>query len=67
MKPVDQPAITQDSGAADPALLQSHLPSLDGMRAISILLVLAAHGTWAADRKNHLTLIWASWESLSSS
>jgi peptidoglycan/LPS O-acetylase OafA/YrhL len=45
MKPVDQPTITRDFGAAHPALLQSHLPSLDGMRAISIVLVLVAHGT----------------------
>ena len=42
---MDKPTITQDPGAQHPALLQSHLPSLDGMRAISILLVLITHGS----------------------
>lgn len=52
MRPVDQPAIAQDFSKAHPGLLQSHLPSLDGMRAISIVLVLVAHGTWAAGRQD---------------
>jgi len=43
MAKVDQPTTTQNSGAPPAGLLQSHLPSLDGMRAISILLVLAFH------------------------
>lgn len=34
---------TQNSGVQHQAVLESHLPSLDGMRAISILMVLGAH------------------------
>jgi peptidoglycan/LPS O-acetylase OafA/YrhL len=40
---VDLPTTTHNSGASSPAALESHLPSLDGMRAISILLVLGFH------------------------
>ena len=43
MQTVAEPATTQNSGTLRPAVLQSHLPSLDGMRAISILLVLVFH------------------------
>lgn len=32
--------------------IESHLPSLDGMRAVSILLVLVAHGTDAVGRES---------------
>jgi peptidoglycan/LPS O-acetylase OafA/YrhL len=53
MKPVAQLATTQDSGAPPAAVLQSHLPSLDGMRAISILLVIVAHATSVFDRESN--------------
>jgi peptidoglycan/LPS O-acetylase OafA/YrhL len=43
MKPVAQPITMQKPSAPPPGVLVSHLPSLDGMRAISILLVLAFH------------------------
>jgi peptidoglycan/LPS O-acetylase OafA/YrhL len=53
MKPVDQPTTAQNSGAPSAAVLQSHLPSLDGMRAISILLVIVAHATSVFDRESN--------------
>ena len=40
---VFEPATKQTSCAPSSAVLESHLPSLDGMRAISILLVLLLH------------------------
>lgn len=43
--------INQNSAAQPAGVLQSHLPSLDGMRAISILLVLVAHFTATMDHK----------------
>jgi peptidoglycan/LPS O-acetylase OafA/YrhL len=52
MKPVDQPTTKQNSGAPARAILQSHLPSLDGMRAISILLVIIAHASDVFDRQS---------------
>jgi peptidoglycan/LPS O-acetylase OafA/YrhL len=51
MKPVQQPTTKQKSGAPR-AVLQSHLPSLDGMRAISILLVIVAHASDVFDRQS---------------
>jgi peptidoglycan/LPS O-acetylase OafA/YrhL len=50
MKPVAQLATTRDCGAPPAAVLQSHLPSLDGMRAISILLVIVSHAIFAFER-----------------
>lgn len=43
MKTVAEPANQPNSGAQESRLLESHLPSLDGMRAISILLVIGFH------------------------
>jgi len=41
------PASAHKPGELNPHLLKSHLPSLDGMRAVSILFVLIAHGSVA--------------------
>jgi peptidoglycan/LPS O-acetylase OafA/YrhL len=52
MKPVLKPIIIQNPGALRSTVLDSHLPSLDGMRAISILLVLIAHGAGSFGHPN---------------
>lgn len=51
MKPVGLAAANQGGGAAQ-AVLASRLPSLDGMRAISILLVLLAHASSVYGRES---------------
>jgi peptidoglycan/LPS O-acetylase OafA/YrhL len=53
MKPVDQPTTEKNFASPPPAILQSHLPSLDGMRAISILLVIVAHTSDVVDRESN--------------
>jgi peptidoglycan/LPS O-acetylase OafA/YrhL len=52
---VFEPATKQTSCAPSSAVLESHLPSLDGMRAISILLVLGAHFISTANRATAYT------------
>lgn len=52
MKSVVDSPIQQSFGALRPGVLESHLPSLDGMRAISILLVIVAHGARAVGCAN---------------
>lgn len=47
MQTVAEPATIQNPGARTSAVLESHLPSLDGMRALSILLVLGYHADLA--------------------
>jgi peptidoglycan/LPS O-acetylase OafA/YrhL len=47
MQTVAEPVTIQNSGARTSAVLESHLPSLDGMRAVSILLVLGFHANLA--------------------
>ena len=47
MNTVDKPTSAPRDDSPRPAILRSHLPSLDGMRAISILMVVVAHGSGA--------------------
>ncbi len=54
MKPVIHPSTLQKRGAPSEVVLPSHLPSLDGMRAISILLVLLAHAADIFGRESPL-------------
>jgi len=52
MQTVAEPATSPNPGARPSALLASHLPSLDGMRAVSILLVIVAHASDVLGRQN---------------
>lgn len=49
---MSSPQVATEDNKLKIAPLRSHLPSLDGMRAVSILLVILAHGSGAFNHQN---------------